>query len=59
MILSIIIFLIAIKLYLMKKSLKEIHITLNKIIQTNTNQLLTISSSDRDIKKLTNGLKKK
>ena len=58
MILSIIIFLIAIKLYLMKKSLKEIRITLNKIIQTNTNQLLTISSSDRDIKKLTNDLNK-
>lgn len=58
MILSIIIFLIAIKLYLMKKSLKEIRITLNKTIQTNTNQLLTISSSDRDIKKLTNDLNK-
>lgn len=58
MILSIIIFLIAIKLYLMKKSLKEIRITLNKIIQANTNQLLTISSSDRDIKKLTNDLNK-
>lgn len=42
----------------MKKSLKEIRITLNKIIQTNTNQLLTISSSDRDIKKLTNDLNK-
>ena len=58
MILSIIIFLIVIKLYLMKKSLKEIRITLNKLIQTNTNQLLTISSSDRDIKKLTNDLNK-
>ena len=58
MILSIIIFLIVIKLYLMKKSLKEIRITLNKLIQTNTNQLLTIFSSDRDIKKLTNDLNK-
>lgn len=42
----------------MKKSLKEIRITLNKIIQTNTNQLLTISSSDKEIKKLANDLNK-
>ena len=42
----------------MKKSIKEIRISLNQIIKTDTNQLLTISSSDKEMKKLANDLNK-
>lgn len=57
-ILCIILLFIAIKLYLIKKSIKEICISLNQIIKTDTNQLLTISSSDKEMKKLSNNLNK-
>lgn len=41
-----------VKIYFMKKSVREIEILLKDILKTNTNNLLTISSSDKDIKKL-------
>ena len=40
------------KIYLMKKSVKEIELSLKDILKTNTNNLLTISSSDKEIKRL-------
>ncbi len=47
-----------IQLYLLKKSIKEIYISLNKILQTDTNQLLTISSSNKQMKAFVNDLNK-
>ena len=44
------------KIYFMKKSVKEIELSLKDILKSNTNNLLTISSSDKDVKKLTNVL---
>ena len=44
------------KIYYIKKSVREIEISLKNILKTNTNNLLTISSSDKDIKKLTSVL---
>ena len=41
-----------VKIYFMKKSVREIEISLKDILQTNTNNLLTISSSDKEIKRL-------
>lgn len=40
------------KLYIMKKSLEEIENSLNNILKSDTNNLITISSSDKYIKKL-------
>ena len=57
-ILSIICFLCVIKLYFMKKSIKEIEASLENIIKTDTNSIITISSSDEDIKRLANKLNK-
>ena len=57
-ILCMVLLFLTIKLYFIKKSVKEIRVSINKIIKADTNQLLTISSSDRDIKKLTNDLNK-
>lgn len=56
--LCIVLLFIAIKLYFIKKSIKEIRVSINKIIKADTNQLLTISSSDKEMKKLTNDLNK-
>ena len=56
--LCIVLFFIAIKLYLIKKSIKEIRVSIHKIIKADTNQLLTISSSDKEMKKLANDLNK-
>lgn len=47
-----------IKLYLMKKSIKEIVNSLDEILKSDTNSLLTISSGDKDIKKLASELNK-
>ena len=59
-ILIVILFLICLvliaKIYFMKKSIKEIELLLKDILKSNTNNLLTISSSDREIKKLTSVL---
>ncbi len=54
----IIITFIIIKLYLMKKSIKEIVNSLDEILKSDTNSLLTISSGDKDIKKLASELNK-
>lgn len=55
-ILLIILIFIIFKLYIIKKSLKEIGCSINDILKSDTNNLLTISSSDKDIKNLTNCL---
>lgn len=47
-----------IKLYLNKKSIKEIVNSLDEILKSDTNSLLTISSGDKDIKKLASELNK-
>ena len=47
----IIIILVA-KIYILKKSLKEIESSLDKIVKSDTNNLITTSSSDKDIKNL-------
>ena len=45
-----------IKLYCIKKSIKEIKESLNAILESDTNNLITISSSDKNIKGLANDL---
>lgn len=40
----------------LKKSIKEIRETLNESVNTDTNNLITISSSDKDVKQLANDL---
>ena len=57
-ILCMVLLFLAIKLYFIKKSIKEIRVSINKIIKADTNQLLTISSSDKEMKKLANDLNK-
>ena len=52
---TICIFLI-IKLYLIKKSIREIEKSINWILEGDTNNLLTVSSADTDIKRLANSL---
>lgn len=44
------------KIYFMKRSIKEIQKSLKDILKQNTNNLLTISSSDKDMKNLANDL---
>ncbi len=48
--------LLIIKLYLIKKSTKEIEKYFDYILKTDTNNLITISSADKDIKNLTMNL---
>ena len=45
-----------IKTYLVKKSIREIRTELEEILKSDTNNLLTISSSNKEIKKLANDL---
>lgn len=52
----IIIIALCIKIYLMKKSVKEIANTFCDILQTDTNTLIKISSSDKDIRYLANSI---
>ena len=49
---------IVIKIYFMKKSIKEIESTYKYILSSDTNNVITITSNDKDIKKLTNSLNK-
>lgn len=55
-IISIICIFLNIKLYLMKKSIREIEKEIKWILEGDTNNLLTVSSSDIDIKRLANSL---
>ena len=57
-ILGITILYLLIKLYLMKKSLKEIEISLKQILKEDTNNLISISTSDKDIRKIAQILNK-
>lgn len=56
--LMIIIVFMIIKIYLMKKSIKEIRTKIKEILKSDTNSLLTISSGDKEIKELANDLNK-
>ena len=56
--LMIIIVFMIIKIYLMKKSIKEIRTKIKEILKSDTNSLLTISSNDKEIKELANDLNK-
>lgn len=47
---------IIIKTYNIKKSIKEIQLSFNRIIQSDTNNLITVSSRDKDIVNLANDL---
>ena len=42
------------KIYIMKKSMKEISVSFSNILQSDTNTLITITTKDKDIKKLAN-----
>lgn len=57
LIITIILFLIciflAVKLYVIKQSIKEIEKSFSKILRTDSNNIIAISSSDKDIKNLT------
>lgn len=57
LIITIILFLIciflAVKLYVIKQSIEEIEKSFSKILRTDTNNTIAISSSDKDIKNLT------
>ncbi len=54
--LSFILIFIIIKLYLMKKSVKEIRDSLNRILNSDTNNVITISSNNKKIKELVNDI---
>lgn len=47
---------LTLKIYFLKKSIKEIQKSLNSILKSDTNNLITISSSDKDIKFLAQNL---
>lgn len=53
-ILFIILLFAIIKIYIMKKSMKEIAVSFSNILQSDTNTLITITTKDKDIKKLAN-----
>lgn len=55
-ILTLIIVAVSLKLIILRKSIKEIQKLLHRIIQIDTNNLITISSNDREIKDLVNSL---
>ena len=44
--------LLIMKIYFTKKSLKEIEMSLNNILKSDTNNLITISSADKNIRNL-------
>lgn len=53
-ILFIILLFAIIKIYIMKKSMKEIAVSFSNVLQSDTNTLITITTKDKDIKKLAN-----
>ena len=55
-ILTLIIVALSLKLILLRKTINEIQKSLHRIIQIDTNNLITISSNDREIKALANSL---
>ncbi len=55
-ILIILLLIMIIKLYCIKKSITEIRMSFKNILKTDTNNLLTISSSDRELNRLANEL---
>ena len=57
-ILCILLLLAIIKIYIMKKSMKEICIALKEILQSDTNTIIAITSKDKQIKQLANEVNK-
>ena len=55
---GLILILLVIKLYILKKSFKEITNSLDDILNVDTNNIITVSSKDKDITYLTNNLNK-
>ena len=55
-ILTLIIVALSLKLILLRKTINEIQKSLHRIIQIDTNNLITVSSNDREIKALANSL---
>ena len=55
---GLILILLVIKLYILKKSVKEITSSLDNVLSVDTNNIITVSSRDKDIKYLTNNLNK-
>ena len=53
-ILTLIIVALSLKLILLRKTINEIQKSLHRIIQIDTNNLITVSSNDREIKALEN-----
>lgn len=58
MILFVVIIILIVKIVMMKKSTKEIYIQFEQILKTDTNRLITISSNDREMKKLADNINK-
>lgn len=57
-ILCILLLLAIIKIYIIKKSIKEIRISLKEILQSDTNTIIAITSKDKQIKQLANEVNK-
>lgn len=55
-ILLLICILLLLKIYFLKKSIKEVESSLNSVLDSDTNNLITISSSDKYLKSLANSL---
>lgn len=55
---TLILIFLVIKIYVLKKSFKEITNSLDDILNVDTNNIITVSSNDKDIKNLTNNLNK-
>lgn len=55
---TLILIFLVIKIYVLKKSFKEITNSLDDILNVDTNNVITVSSNDKDIKNLTNNLNK-
>ncbi len=58
MILFVVIIILIVKIVMMKKTAKEIYIQFEQILKTDTNRLITISSNDREMKKLADNINK-
>lgn len=55
-VISILLIYIIIKIYFVKKSIREIRKQLKEILQADTNQVLTITTSDKDVQRLASDL---
>ena len=58
LILLVVIFLLLVKIKMMRKTAREISVQFEQILKTDTNQLITISVNDREMKKLADNINK-